>query len=118
MSNYLLNNLSVCIHLRLAVGPRPPQGAIPPKVGNLLVQLRNGKLQSFVIFLREKGGIKIVHLVGKYDREGHALLGLVSGVAEHQTLRWKKKNEIKCFFCGKCAIYCIQYCLSRYRKVI
>ena len=50
-------------HLGLGVWPRPPEAAVPPELGYLLV-----------------------HLVGQLQGERHALLRLVSRVPEHQTL--------------------------------
>lgn len=51
-------------HLGLGIRPKPGDGAIAPKLSHFIIEF-----------------------VGKDDSQGHALLSLVCGVAEHQALQ-------------------------------
>ena len=62
--------------LGLGVGTRPPEGSVAPEVAHLPVER-----------VREDHG------------QGHALLGLVGGVAEHQTLETVEGHDyLRCFY--------------------
>ena len=70
-----LNSIFLNSDLGLGVGTRPPEGAVAPEVAHLPVER-----------VREDHG------------QGHALLGLVGGVAEHQTLETVEGHDYLRYF--------------------
>lgn len=71
-------------HLGFGVGTQPGDGACAPELRHLGVEL-----------------------VGQDDGERHALLRLVGGVAEHQTLRGQMESRSVCEMTVSFQLYCL-----------